>query len=80
MLEYEKVVHNVLLRYAPEYPLLLVESAFKGHRLREYEEFNALTRSIPYKQEYSKEDWCFVRDELLQFITEHTGEVFHPRL
>ena len=80
MLEYEKVVHNILLRYAPEYPLQLVESAFRGQRLREYQEFDALTRSIPYKDEYSKDDWCFVRDELLQFITEHTGEVFHPRL
>jgi hypothetical protein len=79
-LEYTKVVHNILLRYAPEYPLELVESVMRGHRLTEYQEFDALTRSIPYKDEYSKDDWCFVKDELLQFITEHTGEVFHPRL
>lgn len=77
MLKYERIVHNILMRYAPEYPLELVESAFKGERLEEYKDFDVLTKSIPYKQEYSKDDWLFIRDELLDFITKNTGEVFY---
>lgn len=75
-LEFPQVVHNIIIRHAPYYPYSLIGAVMKGRRLQEYNEFDALTRSFPYKEEYTIEDKRFVQDEVLGFISEHTGEVF----
>jgi hypothetical protein len=75
-LEFPKVVHNVVIKYAPNYPYSLIGAVMKGNRLREYNEFDALTKSFPYKDAYTADDKKFVRTEILGFIADHTGEVF----